>query len=142
MRPGPPPTIMEQSEFEKLVAEGIAALPLTIRQAFDNLAFVIEDRARRRKAAEVGIRVDEVLLGLYEGIPKIERGSWYGGVLPDKITIFRRPIEKLAGGDPEKLKGLVREVVWHEIGHHLGFNERQLRALERKRGRRGHRISH
>jgi len=133
---------MEQAEFEGLVAEAIAALPPVIRQAFDNVAFVIEDRARRRKAAEVGIRVDEVLLGLYEGIPKIERGSWYGGVLPDKITIFRAPIEKLAGGDAVKLKDLVRDVVWHEIGHHLGFNERQLRALERKRGRRHGQITH
>jgi predicted Zn-dependent protease with MMP-like domain len=133
---------MDRDEFEKLVAEAIAALPLTIRQAFDNVGFVIEDRARRQKAAEVGIRVDEVLLGLYEGVPKIERGSWYGGVLPDKITIFRQPIEELAGGDAAELQELVCEVVWHEIGHHLGFNERQLRALEKKRGRRRSRISH
>lgn len=133
---------MDGQEFERLVAEALAALPAGIRQAFDNLAFVIESEARRKKSAEVGIRVDEVLLGLYEGIPKNERGSWYGGVLPDKITIFRKPIEKLAGGDGEKLKELVRDVVWHEVGHHLGFNERQLRALERKRGRRRTRISH
>lgn len=127
---------MDQDAFEQLIDEALAALPENIRGALDNLAFVVEPRARRKKADEVGIRIDETLLGLYEGIPKIERGSWYGGVLPDKITIFQQPIEKMADGDAIKLKELVREVVWHEVGHHLGFGEKRLRAIERKRGRR------
>ena len=90
------------------------------------------------KAKEVGIKVHEVLLGLYEGIPKTKRGAGYFGVLPDKITIFRQPLEELAGRDESKLKRLVYEVVWHEVGHHLGFNEKEIRALEAKKKRQNH----
>ena len=76
-----------------------------------------------------------MLLGLYEGIPKTKRGAGYFGVLPDKITIFQQPIEELAGHDEKKLKKLIYEVVWHEVGHHLGFDEKEIRALEAKKKR-------
>ena len=99
----------------------------------DNVAFIVEREARHKKAKEVSIKVDEVLLGLYEGIPKTKRGAGYFGVLPDKITIFQQPIEELAGRDGKKLKRLIYEVVWHEVGHHLGFDEKEIRALEAKR---------
>lgn len=98
-----------------------------------NVAFVLEDTARRRNAREAGIRRNEVLLGLYEGVPKTRRGSGYFGVLPDKITLFQEPIEALSGGDEQKLRRIVYDVIWHEVGHHLGFDERAIRTLERKR---------
>lgn len=109
------------------------ALPRHIREALNNVAFVVEQEPRRKKEKEVGIRVDETLLGFYEGIPRIKRGSGYFGVLPDKITIFQNPLEELSDGDENKLKKLVREVVQHEIGHHLGLDEEELRALEAKK---------
>lgn len=124
---------MKQNDFEQLIREAILALPEQGRKAMDNVAFVIEGEVRRKKTNETGIRVDEVLLGLYEGVPKINRGSNYFGVLPDKITIFQQPIEELARGDEKKLKRLVYEVVWHEVGHHLGFDEKEIRALEAKK---------
>ena len=127
---------MNRKEFIGLVRKAIAALPAPARGAMENVAFVLEDEARRRKMYEVGIRRDQILLGLYEGVPKIKRGAEYFGVLPDKITLFRKPIEALAGGDPEKLRGIVQDVVWHEVGHHLGFDESGIRALEQKRKRR------
>ncbi len=127
---------MEKGNFEQLVREAIGALPAHAKIAMENVAFVIEKEARREKANELGIRIDEVLLGLYEGIPKTNRGAGYFGVLPDKITLFQKPIEELSGGDPNALKKVVTEVVRHEIGHHLGFNEEEIRALEaRKRGK-------
>jgi len=124
---------MTRFKFEKLVREAIALLPRHIRDALDNVAFVIEQNPRRKKTKEIGIRIDETLLGLYEGIPRIKRGSGYFGVLPDKITIFQKSIEELAGRNEDKLKKLIYEVVWHEVGHHLGFDEKAIRALEAKK---------
>jgi predicted Zn-dependent protease with MMP-like domain len=124
---------MQKKHFEQLVCEAIAALSEKARAALDNVGFVIEEEARPKKAKEIGIRVDEVLLGLYEGVPKTGRGAGYFAVLPDKITIFQKPLEQMAQGDEKKLRQLISEVVWHEVGHHLGFNEKEIRALERRR---------
>ncbi|MCG2688803.1 metallopeptidase family protein [Candidatus Parcubacteria bacterium] len=124
---------MKKNDFEQLICEAISALPEHGKKAMENVAFVIERGARRKKTNEIGIRIDEVLLGLYEGIPKINRGAGYSGVLPDKITLFQQPIEELARGDEKDLKRLVYEVVWHEVGHHLGFDEKEIRALEAKK---------
>jgi len=126
---------MNAGEFEKLVAEAVDGLPQNIKDAMNNVGFVIERVARRRKAHEVGVRSGNHLLGLYEGVPLIERGPYYSA-LPDKITIFQDPIEDESGGEPAAVKDLVAEVVWHELGHHLGFDDRQLRAIERRRKRR------
>ena len=127
---------MKKNNFEQLISEAISALPKHGRKAMDNVAFTVEKEARRKKAKEIGIQVNEVLLGLYEGVPKTKRGANYFGVLPDKITIFQQPIEELAGRDEKKLKKLIYEVVWHEVGHHLGFDEKEIHALETKKRKR------
>jgi predicted Zn-dependent protease with MMP-like domain len=127
---------MNRKEFAQLVHQAVAGLSAAARGAMENVAFVLEDKVRRRKTREVGIRRDEILLGLYEGVPKTKRGADYFGVLPDKITLFREPLEQLADGDFAKLRRLVQDVVWHEVGHHLGFDEPAIRALEQKRGKR------
>ncbi len=124
---------MERNIFEQLIREAIATLPEQGRKAMDNVVFIVEGEMRHTKAKEVGITVNEVLLGLYEGIPKTQRGSGYFGVIPDKITLFQKPIEELGNGDMEEVKKHVREVIVHEVGHHLGFNEEEIRALEAKK---------
>lgn len=124
---------MDRKEFTHIVREAVAVLPETARRAMENVAFVLEDQARRRRLHEIGIKRDQVLLGLYEGVPKTRRGAGYFGVLPDKITLFREPIEAMAGGNQDRLRQIIHDVVWHEIGHHLGFDEYHVRALERKR---------
>ena len=124
---------MRRNYFEALMREAIEELPPKIKEAMENVVFIVEREARRKKASEIGIRVDETLLGLYEGVPKTGRGINYSGVLPDKITVFQKPMEELAGGSEKALKKLVYEVVWHEVGHHLGFDEPELRALEAKK---------
>ena len=124
---------MKSLEFEKLVRDAITTLPRHIGDAMENVVFVVEKEPRRRKAKEVGIKINETLLGLYEGVPLTGRGSGYSGVLPDKITIFQNPIEELSGGDANKLKILVLDVVRHEVGHYFGFDEEELLAIENKR---------
>ena len=124
---------MEQTAFEKLVAEAIDALPPVGKAAMQNVAFFVEPEVREAKANEMHIMRGQLLLGLYEGVSLSQRGSGYSGVLPDKITIFQDPIELLSGGDPAKLKEMVFDVVRHEVGHHLGFDEAGIRAHEAAR---------
>ena len=126
---------MQIEDFEKLVAEAIKRFPDNIKEKINNVVFVVEDETRDRKRKEQNIMLNQTLLGLYEGVPRTSRGEGYSYVLPDKITIFQRPIENLCGGDPLKIKEMVYEVVWHEVGHHFGFSEAGIRKLERERFR-------
>lgn len=123
----------EMDDIEKFVREAVEGLLVKTRNAINNVAFVVEDEPRRQKEGEALIKRNEVLLGLYEGIPKTKRGLGYFGVLPDKITIFRKPLEEMARGNKDRLRQIVFNVVWHEVGHHLGFGEKEIRELERKR---------
>ena len=86
-----------------------------------NVAIVVEEEPPRGMP----------LLGLYQGVPLTGRSSAYGGVLPDKITIYRRPLERLYGGDAERLRREIRRVVLHEIAHHFGISDERLREMDR-----------
>lgn len=123
---------VEQSFFEELVKEAIDALPDVGKKSMENVVFIVEPEVREKRSEEMHIKRDQMLLGLYQGVSKLNRGSGYSGVLPDKITIFQKPIEILAGGNKDKLKEIVFDVVRHEVGHHLGFDERGIREYERK----------
>ena len=112
---------MTEEEFEDAVTEAIESLPHDLRDFMSNVAIVIEDDAPR------GSR----LLGLYEGVPLTQRTSAYGGVLPDKITIYRRPLERLSGGNHVRLRREIRRTVLHEIAHHFGIGDERLRELDR-----------
>jgi len=123
---------MELESFEKLVDEAIRDLPEKIRKIMENVAIVVEDNPTRVQLKSVGVRYNDVLLGLYEGVPQTRWGKGFGGNLPDKITIFQQSIESIARSQGE-IKDLVRNVVWHEIAHHFGFNEKGAKLLEQRR---------
>lgn len=137
---------MPTEEFEKLVEEGYERLPSWVRERINNVAILIEDRPGREDLKEQGIDPDsgETLLGLYRGIPLTARGEAYGvGMpLPDSITLFKQPIEEAAGGDVEKIRTIVADTVWHEVGHYLGLDEEGVRAKEEEKGIGDFRESH
>jgi len=112
---------VDDAELERTIQEALDALPAELRRAMSNVEVVVEDEP------PPGSR----LLGLYEGIPLTERTSQYGGVLPDKITVFRGPLERLAGFDDERLRAEVRHTVWHEVAHHFGITDERLVELDR-----------
>lgn len=114
---------MEKPEFENLIQAAVAALPENIRSRLSNVQIVLEE----------GESPNNSLFGLYHGVSQLQRGSAYGAspTLPDKITLWKGTIEKFAGS-PENVPRLVRRVVWHEIGHHFGFDEAGIRKLEAK----------
>lgn len=126
---------MPKAEFEKLVEKAIDSLPENIQKAMDNVAIVIEDRPSPEQLNKAGIRLGSTLLGLYQGVPKTSWGRGFGQRLPDKITIFQSSIERLAK-TPQDIEELVKIIVWHEIAHHFGFREAEVRKLEAKWRRR------
>lgn len=120
------------SYFEKLVEEGIELVPKKFLAMLENVAIVIEDEPTAEQKRKLKLRKDDLLFGLYEGVPQTKRGPNYGMVLPDKITIFQKPIESVADSD-EEIKQIVKNTVWHEIAHHFGSSEEGVRLAERKR---------
>ncbi len=125
-------TIMKREIFEKLVAEGIDLIPPSFQKKLDNVAVIVADRPTKAQLKKLRVPKRELLLGLYEGVPQAKRNYYYAS-LPDKITIFQEPIERDAGEDPGKIRQIVRDTVYHEIGHHFGFDEKGIRRVEQKR---------
>ena len=107
--------------FESFVQDALDTLPPDLSRLLDNVAVVIEDEPPP----------GQPLLGLYHGVPLTRRGTYYGGVLPDKITIYRRPLERYYGHDPAELHTQVRRVVLHEIAHHFGISDERLVEIDR-----------
>ncbi len=124
---------MNRADFETLIIQAIKALPLHIREKIKNVAFVVEQYPSKTVRGKRVVKSNENLLGLYEGVPLTAWGRDYSGELHDKITIFQEPIEKFAQS-PEQIPKIVRETVWHEIGHYFGFDEPHIRKLEKKWG--------
>mgnify|MGYP001590764841 CR=1 FL=1 len=121
---------MTHEEFEQLVGDGIDAIPEKFLKRLKNVEIVIEDDPPPEQIEKLKLR-GAVLFGLYEGVPQTKREQ-YGQVLPDKITIFKHSIEKMFL-TPEAIKRAVKDTVWHEIAHHFGMDEQQVRQAETNR---------
>ena len=116
--------------FKALVAAALDDLPPEVGERLENVAVLVEARPDPDHLAELGYDPHESLLGLYEGINRLERGGGYHLVVPDRITLFWRPIlEEVASADPEKLRQEVRKTVVHEVAHHFGFDDAELERL-------------
>ena len=109
------------ADFERHVEAAIDSLPGDLRATMSNVEVVVEDEPP----------AGQPLLGLYEGIPLTRRSSWYGAVPPDKISIYRGPLERHYGNDPLVLQREIRRVVLHEIAHHFGISDERLHELDR-----------
>ncbi|OAA26873.1 hypothetical protein UG55_101153 [Frankia sp. EI5c] len=102
--------------FEELVVAALDSLPPELGRQMRNVAVLVEDDST------------EGLLGRYEGVPLTERGDWYSGVLPDRITVFRLPICAMSSSEEEVVRE-VRITVVHEIAHHFGIDDARLHEL-------------
>jgi predicted Zn-dependent protease with MMP-like domain len=108
-------------DFERVVQAALDSLPPDLSGQLSNVEIVVEDEPP----------AGQPLLGLYQGIPLTRRGSNYSGALPDKITIYRRPLERLYGHDPELLNRQIKRVVLHEVAHHFGISDERLVEIDR-----------
>jgi len=108
-------------DFDNAVEDAVDMLPDELRDAMSNVAIVVEDEPP----------AGQPLLGLYEGIPLTDRSSFYSGAAPDKISIYRGPLDRLYGHDETLLREQIRRVVLHEIAHHFGISDERLEELDR-----------
>jgi predicted Zn-dependent protease with MMP-like domain len=115
---------LSRSSFERLVDDAVTSLPAGLLAYLDNVEVTVVD-VPPPDALEDGEEV--VLLGLYQGVPQPER-VWGAPMLPDRITIYRRPLE-LRARAREDLADLVRETVVHELAHHFGIDDDRLDEL-------------
>lgn len=122
---------INQIEFEKIVEEGIRAIPKQFLAMLDNVVIVIEEEPTPDQLRKLKKGRTSIILGLYEGVPQTRRWH-YGQVLPDKITIFKNSIERVVHSKSE-IKEVVKNTVWHEIAHHFGMNEVQVQQAEAKK---------
>lgn len=118
-----------REKFYNMVMKAIDSLPPVFKERLENVDVVVEDWPTPAQLARSNIRSRFGLLGLYEGVPHTRRGQGYGMVLPDKITIFRKPIEARCHSW-EEVREEVGKVVRHEIAHHFGIDEARLHDIE------------
>ena len=114
--------------FEQLVVEALDNLPDLFKEKLDNVEVVVADWPTMAERQAVGLKPGQLLFGLYQGVARTRRGSHYGLVLPDKITIYRLPIERVCR-TPEEVRERVAHTVRHEIAHHFGISDDRLRQL-------------
>lgn len=114
------------------MAKALEELPPEFSGQLDNVDIVVQDWPTREQLSDAGVRSRWGLLGLYQGVPHTERGTHYNLVPPDKITIFKRPIEEICSS-PEEIESKVGEVLRHEIAHHFGISDERLEILESER---------
>jgi predicted Zn-dependent protease with MMP-like domain len=125
--PTPAARRVHHEGFERLVEAALAAIPAPFRSALAEVAVVIDDEPTREQLRENGLRDDQTLYGLYEGVPRTE---WAADSVPapNKITLFRLPLEE-DFRDPRELEEEVRLTVVHELAHHLGIDDDRLDEL-------------
>ena len=127
---------MRSADFDALVERMYARIPDRFRRRLANIAIIVEPEPTPRQLRSVGIPPGNTLLGLYEGRPLPLRSVSEPFAMPDRITIFQGPIERMARSESH-LEQIVYETLWHEIAHYFGMNETQVRAAERRRRRFG-----
>lgn len=122
---------MSDEKFDSLITKAMDELPQEYIANLDNVAITYADEATPEELEKQGVGPDQLLLGLYEGIPQTSRGAGYMMVLPDKITLFKHPILIVSGPDENNIFEQVKRTLWHEIAHHYGLEHRHIDTIER-----------
>ena len=122
---------LTREAFTRLVEEALTEIPRRFRDAMTNVAVVVEDEPPPHVLKDLDVEPGESLFGLYQGTPLPERSWAHGNALPDRISIYQRPIEE-AAEDHEDIIVCVAETVIHEFGHYFGLSEEEIEEIEEK----------
>jgi predicted Zn-dependent protease with MMP-like domain len=123
---------MTREQFKALVEDALATIPPQFRDAMQNIAIVIEDDPPDALLREMGFDPKhDTLFGLYQGTPLPERHWDHGNALPDKITLYQRPIEDDSQNEDDVIVA-VGETLIHEIGHYFGLSEEEIQEIEER----------
>ena len=123
---------MRADDFDRMVAAAYAKIPARFRKRLKNIALIVETEPSPAQLAHGRVPPGGTLLGLYQGRPLTVRSVFEPFAMPDRITIFQGPHERMAVSR-EHLQKLVDDTVWHEVAHYFGLDERQVRQAERRR---------
>lgn len=123
---------MSDELFEKLITRAMDELPREYIEHLENVAITYADNPTPEQLTKQGVHEGQLLLGLYEGVPRTQRGASYNLVLPDKITIFKYPILSVSSFESDIYEH-VKRTLWHEIAHHYGLDHRRIHELEQKK---------
>jgi predicted Zn-dependent protease with MMP-like domain len=121
---------LNDDEFHQIVADAIDAIPPLYQKYLQNVAFIVEDLPTPEQRVKLNLYPNETLFGLYEGVPLTGR-SGMTKLLPDKITIFKQPLESVSQ-NLDDLRERVRHTVWHEVAHYYGLDHKRIHELDQK----------
>ena len=121
---------VDDEVFATLIARAMDELPRRYTDHLDNVAITYDDEPSPAQRRTLELRGDQTLFGLYEGIPLTQRGAGYTLVLPDKITLFKKPIVSSVRTETQ-LYDQVKHTLWHEIAHHYGLDHDRIHEIER-----------
>lgn len=121
-------TDIDDKEFEKMVGEAIDNIPPLYKEHLNNMAFLVENEPSPRQRQQLNLRCNDLLFGLYEGVP-LPRRNGATKLLPDKITIFKKSIELVSQNLADAAEK-VRHTVWHEVAHYYGLDHKRIHELE------------
>lgn len=117
---------MSDAQFQEVVSEAVASVPERFKEALSNIAITVAHEPTEQEYTSMTHGKGE-LLGLYQGTPLPQRTTEYAGVLPDRITIFKNPIERVCSSRPQMIEQ-IQKVVLHELGHYFGFDDAYLHS--------------
>ncbi|MFH1394806.1 MAG: metallopeptidase family protein [Candidatus Omnitrophota bacterium] len=120
---------MDRRKFEILVMEALKTLPEIFKNSLKNVDVIIEDEPSADQEEKINALHRRLVLGLYQGVPLSRRSQYYGMVMPDKVSIFQKNIEKVCRSDEEIVR-LVKHTVQHELAHHFGISDQRMRDLD------------
>ena len=118
-----------ETQFDEMITRAMNELPQEYISGLQNVAIVQEEYPTEEQRAKQHLRPWQTLLGLYEGIPRVRRGSNYNLVLPDKITLFKGPLQE-ASHSTAQLQEHIKRTLWHEIAHYYGLDHQRIHELE------------
>src|ERR687890_1173733 len=122
---------MTRDAFTALVEEALREIPRRFRTAMKNVAVIVEDEPPPHILEEMEIEPPDSLYGLYQGTPLPERTWAFGNALPDRITLFQRPIEEDCD-DEDDIRAVIGETLIHEVGHYFGMSEEEIEEIEER----------
>lgn len=122
---------ISDAEFDTLITRAMDELPQEYIKGLDNVAIVMADEPSAEQIEKMKLQ-GKLLLGLYEGVPKTMRGNGWSGMLPDRITLFKKQILALVQTD-EELFEQIKRTLWHEIAHYYGLGHDRIHSLQAKK---------
>jgi predicted Zn-dependent protease with MMP-like domain len=122
------PVKLSEEEFDRIVAHAVDRIPSEIRQHLDNIVITVKKRPSRQMMREMGMHPDDYPLGLFQGVPLIERSATIPPLYPDMIYLFQEPLEEICD-TREELEEEIEVTVVHEVAHYIGMTEERLAEL-------------